>query len=78
MQQTSLGFNEPPHTITMTKTEAAEAQKRFDAMVADYEAKRTTSEPNPMDYWVYQGFWAAAHHGSPTVCVVEDPPTGSV
>jgi hypothetical protein len=68
-------FSAPPsHMLVITRSQAAAAQNRYEAMIAEYESKRTTTEPNPVDYWVYKGFWAAAY-GAEAVQVVEDPPS---
>ncbi len=55
--------------ITLTSAEAALAQTRYEALVADYEAKRTTPA-GPHEYWTYKALWAAAY-GADQIRVVD-------
>jgi hypothetical protein len=55
--------------VILTSAQAAEAQKRYEALVADYEAKRTTP-PDPHEYWIYKALWASAY-GADQIQVVD-------
>jgi hypothetical protein len=55
--------------VILTSKQAAEAQKRYEAFVAEFEANRTTP-PDPHDYWTYKGLWARAY-GADQIRVVD-------
>ena len=49
----------PRREVILTSAERDQAQLRYEALIADYEAKRTTP-PSPFDYWTYKALWARA------------------
>ncbi|RTL41900.1 MAG: hypothetical protein EKK48_13360 [Candidatus Melainabacteria bacterium] len=55
--------------VILTSVQAAQAQQRYEALVAEYEAKRTTP-PDPHEYWTYKALWAAAY-GADQIRVVD-------
>lgn len=55
--------------VILTSAQAAQAQQRYEALVADYEANRTTPS-GPHEYWIYKALWAAAH-GADQIRVVD-------
>ncbi len=61
----------PRREVILTTAEAAQAQARYEALIADYEAKRTTP-PNPHEYWTYKALWAAAY-GASQVRIIDPP-----
>lgn len=55
--------------VILTREEAAQAQLRYEALIADYEARRT-SPPSPHEYFTYKALWARAY-GADQVRVVD-------
>jgi hypothetical protein len=49
----------PRREVILTSAEAAQAQVRYETLIADYEAKRT-APPSPHEYWTYKALWARA------------------
>jgi hypothetical protein len=61
----------PRREVILTSAEAAQAQVRYEALIADYEAKRTTP-PSPHEYWTYKALWARAF-GANQIRVIDQP-----
>ena len=61
----------PRREVILTSAQAAQAQVRYEALIAEYEANRTTP-PNPLEFWTYKALWARAF-GANQIRVVDQP-----
>jgi hypothetical protein len=59
----------PRREVILTSAEAAQAQLRYETLIAEHESNRTTP-PSPYEYWTYKALWHRAF-GANQVRVVD-------